>query len=83
MCMRHSLALFFSSSFQDTPEGYESSQARGWITAAAEGPHHDTATLDPSYISDPHCSLQQCWIPNPQSEARDQACILMDTTSGS
>ena len=30
-----------------------------------------TAMWDLSHICDLHCSLQQCRIPNPQSEARD------------
>ena len=42
-----------------------------------------TVTLDPSHICDPHCSLQQQWILNSLSKARDQTCILMDTMSGS
>ena len=39
-----------------------------------------TATLDPSCIWDLCCSLQQCRILNPLSEARDRAHILMDTS---
>ena len=39
-----------------------------------------TATWDPYYIWNLRHSLQQCWIPNPLSEARDQTCILMDTS---
>ena len=42
-----------------------------------------TATLDPSHICDLHFSLLQCWILTPLSEARDQTCILSETTSGS
>ena len=37
-----------------------------------------TAILDPSCICNPHCSLQQCQIFNPLSEARDQTHIFMD-----
>ena len=37
------------------------------------------ATQDLSRICDPH--LQQCWIPNPLSEVRDETRILLDTTS--
>ena len=44
---------------------YGSSQARGRIRAAAAGLHH---------------SSQQRQILNPLSEARDQICILMDTS---
>ena len=32
-----------------------------------------TATPDPSHIFNLHCSLQQYWILNPLSEARDPA----------
>ena len=32
------------------------------------------------YKCDLHCSLQQCWILNPLGEARDQTCILIDTS---
>ena len=41
-----------------------------------------TATLEVSCICDLRCSLWQCWILNPLSEARDQNCILMHTMSG-
>ena len=40
------------------------------------------AVLDLSIIFDPCCILQQCWILNPLSEARDRTHILMNTTSG-
>ena len=38
---------------------------------------------DPSYICDLCCSLQQHWILNSLSEARDWTCLLMDTMSDS
>ena len=41
------------------------------------------ATMDLSHICDLGCSLQQCWIPNPLSDARDRTCILTNTMSGS
>ena len=41
------------------------------------------ATPDLSHIRDLCCSLQQCQVLNPLSEARDQICILLDTMSGS
>ena len=43
-------------------------------------PASTTATQDPSCIFDLHCSLWQHWILNLLSEARDQTCILMDTS---
>ena len=42
-----------------------------------------TATLNPSPVCDLHCSTWQHWILNPQSEARDQTRILMDTSQAS
>ena len=36
-----------------------------------------TATLDPSHIHDLLCSLWQCWILNPLSQARDWTRILI------
>ena len=52
---------------------YESSQARlAYITA--------TAMPELSHICDLHQSSRQLQILNPLSQARDQACILMDTT---
>ena len=43
---------------------------------------YTTATPGPSHICNLRYSLQQCWIINPLSEARDRTCIciLMDTT---
>ena len=38
------------------------------------------ATWDLSHIFNLHHSLQQCWILNPLSKARDRTHILMDTT---
>ena len=37
-----------------------------------------TAMQDPSHICDLYHSSQQCWIPNPLSEAGDRTLILMD-----
>ena len=39
-----------------------------------------TATQDPSYVFDLCYSSQQGQILNPMSEARDQICVLMDTS---
>ena len=39
-----------------------------------------TATQDPSRICNLCQSLQQCWILNPLSEARNWTCILTDTS---
>ena len=40
----------------------------------------DTAMLDVSCIWFLHCSLGQCQIRNPLSEARDRTCIFTDTS---
>ena len=37
------------------------------------------ATPDPNHIYNLSCSVKQRWILNPLSEARDQACTLIDT----
>ena len=39
-----------------------------------------TTTLDLSHICDLCFGLQQCWILSPLNEARNRACILMDTS---
>ena len=39
-----------------------------------------TTTQDQSHVCDLHHSSRQCWILNPLSGARDQTCILMDTS---
>ena len=61
-----------------SPVAYGSSQARDQIraTAAGLGQSHSDTRSKPHL----HRSLHQCWIPNPLSKARDQTCILMDTS---
>ena len=49
-------------------------QLQAYITA--------TEMTDPSHICDLCCSLRQCQIPNPLSEARDWTHILTDTMLG-
>jgi len=39
-----------------------------------------TAKRDLSYVCNLHHSSRQSQIPNPLSEARDQTCLLMDTS---
>ena len=45
-------------------------------------PAYTTATVTPdlSHICDLYHSSQQYWVLNPLSKARDQTCILMDTS---
>ena len=51
-------------------------QLPAYTTATATA----TATQDPSHICDLHTHLQQHWILNLLSEARDWTCILMVTS---
>ena len=58
-----------------------SSQARGWIRATASSLHHSHSnTRSKSHLrpTPPHSWQRQ--ILNPLREARDQNCILMDTS---
>ena len=71
---------FYFCLFRVTPVAYRGSQARDWIRAGASGLHHAPAMPDPSRICDVHHSTRQRWILNELSEARDQTCILVDTS---
>ena len=61
----------------------KSSWARGQVGAAAEAYATATATPDPSSICNLRHSLQQHWIFNLLSEARDWTHILRDTMPAS
>ena len=52
------------------------------VESELELPAYPTAIAkpDPSFICDLHHSSWQIQILNPLSEARDQTCILMDTS---
>ena len=68
--------------FRATPTACGRSQARGGIRATAARlhlSHSNTGTQDQSPVCDLHHSSQQCQIPDPWSEVRDQTHILMDT----
>ena len=71
--------LFIYSFLWPHLEAYRSSQARGWIGAAATSLHQRTSKWDMSHFHNLCHSSQQCQSLNALSEARDQACILMDT----
>ena len=66
---------FFKSLFifMATPAAYGSSQARGQIETAAVTYATASTKPDPSCICNLHCSLWQCQILNPLSEARDRS----------
>ena len=76
------ILFIFIFVFIAAPAAYESSWARGWISAAAEGYTTAMATQDPSCICDLHNSLEQDLILNPLSETSDQTHILTETMSG-
>ena len=72
--------LFSFIYFRAAPAAYGNSQARGRMRATAAGLHHSHShsnARDESHLYD---SSQQCWIFNLLSKARDQTCILMDTS---
>ena len=73
------LCFFVVLFFRAALAGYEGSQARGQIGAVA-APAYTTGTAmpDPSCVCDLHHSLQQRWILNPLSEAKDWTCMLID-----
>ena len=75
------LPFFFL--FRAAPLVYENSWTRGPIRAAGKAYTTATEMLDLSRICDLCCSLRQCWILNPLSEARDQTCILTAMMLGS
>ena len=66
--------------FRATPAAYGGFQARGVIGAVAAGYTTAIAMPYPSYVCNLHHSSQQHQILNPPSEARDQTCVLMDTS---
>ena len=78
-CFIISVNFFFSLSFRATPVADGSSWARDPARSQLQSYITATATPDPSHLCDLHHSLQQCWILNPQREARDRIRILMDT----
>ena len=72
---------FFFFVFRAAPAAYGGSPARGRIGATVATYTTATAMPDPSHICNlHHHSSQQRQILNLLSEAREQACILMDTS---
>ena len=66
--------------FRSPPTALGSSQARGPSELQLPAYTTATATLDLSSVCDLHHSLQQHWILNPQSEARDLTHILIEAS---
>ena len=65
----HSITvLFFSFLFRAAPGAYGSSQARGWIGAAAAGLGHSHSNAGSSHVCDLHHSSRQLQILNPLSK---------------
>ena len=77
----HSTAFFlFLFLFFLGPHLWHMEVARLGVKSELQLPAYLTATWDPSHICDLHQGSGQCQILNPLSEARDQFCILMDTS---
>ena len=76
------IGIFFFFLFTVTPVAHGSSQARGWIGAAAEAYATDTLKPDPDCMCDLHHNLQQQQVFNPLKKARVQNHILRETTLG-
>ena len=75
-----SIFIFFL--FMDAPVAYRHSWARGRIGAAAGLDHRDANTRFKLHLG-PMLQFVAMMDINPQSEARNGTCILMDTMSGS
>ena len=72
--------LLFLLFFRAVPVAYGSSQARGWIRAAAAAYTTATATQDLTYVCSLYHSLEQHQILSLLSKARNWTHILMDTS---
>ena len=81
--LSNSGGYYFFLLFIYAPSAYVSSQARGWLGAAAVGYTTATATSDPSCICDLHHNSWQHRIINLLSKAREQTCLLTATMPGS
>ena len=75
-----SFLFFVFLSFRAAPVAYGGSQARGLTRAKPLVYARATTTPDLSRVCDVHHSSQQGRILNPQSEAGDRTCILMDVS---
>ena len=62
------------------PAACGGSQARGRIGTVVTGLHHSHSHAGSKPVCDLHHSSRQCWPLNPLSEARDQICILVNTS---
>ena len=71
------LTFLFILLFRAALAAHGSSQAREMELQLLA---YATARQDPSCVCDLNHSAWQCRILNPLSEARDQTCILMDTS---
>ena len=70
--------MSFFSLFMAVPAAHGSFWAG--VKLELQQPATVTAMPDPSHVCHLLCSLWQCWILNPRSEARDQTLVLMDTS---
>ena len=65
--------------FRAVPRSYGGSQARGPIGAVAAGNSH-SSTRSKSHLQPTPQLTATPWILNPLSKAKDQTCVLMDTS---
>ena len=72
--------FFFFCLFRAVPAANGSSQASGWIRAAATSLHHSHSNAKSELLCNLHHSSRQHWILNLLSEARDQTHIFMDSS---
>ena len=68
--------------FRVVPAAYGSSQVRVRLKVQLLAYTIPTAMQDSSHVCDLQHTSWQPWVLNPLSEARDQTCILMDTSQG-
>ena len=73
-------AFFFFPLFRAACVAYGGSQAGSELELPLPACTTATATWDPRHVCNLHHSSWQRWLLNPLSQARDQTCILMDTS---
>ena len=72
--------LFIYCLFRAVSTAYGSSQARGWIGAAAAGLCQSHSNTGSEPLLWPTPQLKQHWILSPLNKARDRTHVLMDTS---
>ena len=72
--------LLFFCIFRAIPVAHGGFQARGWIRAVAASLHHSNSNARFEPHPRPTPQLTETLILNPLREARDQTCVLKDTS---